>query len=93
MRHCSHCHQSLQFENLSGPESDGLENDRKAAGLQGMRLSLLHLSRLRPSSESSWMCVRCTASPRGRFSSGRQELEGVIRACAIGRGGPGPGLR
>jgi hypothetical protein len=37
MRECSHCHEPLTAQDLAKEESQGMEAERKALGLQGVR--------------------------------------------------------
>lgn len=78
MRVCSRCRQALEAENLSAPESDGLESERKAAGLHGVRFRYYTC----PSCNHHQICVDVRplrGESARQLKQRRDELESVIR--------------
>ena len=78
MRECSHCHKSLSPQELAKEESKGMEAERKALGLQGVRFLYYN-------------CAGCgyadifvdvhpvLGEPAAAFRQRRQELESAVR--------------
>ncbi len=78
MRECSHCHKPLSPQELAKEESKGMETERKALGLQGVRFLYYN-------------CAGCgyadifvdvhpvEGEPVEAFRERRQELESAVR--------------
>lgn len=78
MRKCSHCHKPLTPEELAREESKGMEAERIALGLQGVRFLYYNCS------ECGYADIFVDVHPMigetvERFRQRREELESAVR--------------
>jgi hypothetical protein len=78
MRECSHCHQLLTRYELAREESDGMEAERKALGLQGVRFLYYNCSHC--GYADIFVDVHPVPDePVETFLQRREELESIVR--------------
>ncbi len=78
MRECSHCHKLLTPKELAKEESKGMEAERKALGLQGVRFLFYNCSDC--GYADIFVDVHpVIGEPVERFRQRRHELESTVR--------------
>ncbi|HLJ94087.1 MAG TPA: hypothetical protein VKU02_12950 [Gemmataceae bacterium] len=78
MRECSHCHKLLTPKELAKEESRGMESERKALGLEGVRFLFYNCSQC--GYADIFVDVHpLTGEPAERFRQRRRELENTVR--------------
>src|SRR5438552_2870481 len=78
MRECSHCHELLTPKDLAKEESKGMEAERRALGLRGVRFLYYNCSNC--GYADIFVDVHpVSGEPMERFRQRRQDLESTVR--------------
>ena len=78
MRECSHCHKPLTQKELAKEESRGMEAERKALGLEGVRFLYYNCSEC-GYADIFVDILPLIGEPAERFQQRRRELDSMVR--------------